>query len=70
MVGGISILNYASRLNIAIIGILLSTVISVLFPKISLLVSERKIDELKIYVRKTVSLIIIFCLPEGFLIKI
>ncbi|WP_427171847.1 murein biosynthesis integral membrane protein MurJ [Fusobacterium nucleatum] len=63
MVGGISILNYASRLNIAIIGILLSAVISVLFPKISLLVSERKIDELKIYVRKTVSLIIIFCLP-------
>lgn len=63
MVGGISILNYASRLNIAIIGILLSTVISILFPKISLLVSERKINELKLYIKKTVNLVIIFCLP-------
>ena len=63
MIGGISILNYASRLNIAIIGILLSTVISILFPKISLLVSERKINELKLYIKKTVNLVIIFCLP-------
>lgn len=44
IIGGISILNYASRLNIAMVSILLTTLLAVLFPKISLLVTEKKYD--------------------------
>lgn len=65
-IGGISVLNYAGKLNIAIIGLFISTIIVVLYPKISLFVVEGRYDSLKNSLKKTISGIILISVPLMF----
>lgn len=61
--GAISLLNYSGRLNSAIYSLTISVILSVLFPKISSLVSENRIQELKIKINYVINIIIIFLIP-------
>ncbi len=62
-VGGISNLNYASVINIAIQDIIIFSIITITFVKISQFVSENKIDELKNMINKALSSILCLITP-------
>lgn len=62
-VGGISNLNYASVINIAIQDIIIFSIITITFVKISQFVSENKMDELKIMINKALSSILCLITP-------
>lgn len=66
MIGGITIINYANRLNIAIISLFVSSIFAVFFPKISSLVAEKKIEEMKKIVKETTVYIFIISIPIVF----
>lgn len=61
--GGISALNYASTLNLFVLGIVASSIITVLFPKISKLAEENKIEEMKKSLSTAINTINLFVLP-------
>jgi putative peptidoglycan lipid II flippase len=61
--GGISSLNYASKLNGTIQAIFISSVVVVLFPAISKMAAEQKMEELKGYIQKAMIIIVLFILP-------
>lgn len=61
--GGISILNYAGKLNIAIIGLFVAGMIDVLYPRIAAVVAAEKYNLLKDYIKKTINIIFLISLP-------
>lgn len=67
VIGGISILNYASRLNLAVVGLLISPVITVLFPKLASCIALKKNNELKEYIEISIGYILIVSLPITFM---
>ena len=67
VIGGISILNYASRLNLAVVGLLISPVITVLFPKLASCIALKKNNELKEYIETSIGYILMVSLPITFM---
>ena len=65
-IGAITILNYSNRLNIAIYSLSIGAVLTILFPKLSLLTAENKIDELKQEIKYSINMIFIFSVPIMF----
>lgn len=61
--GAISILNYSSKLNIAILSLSVTVILGVLFPKIAKLVSSNDMLGLKKQVRQITNFILIFTIP-------
>lgn len=68
--GGVTILNYSSKLNLAISGILISSVLFVFFPKISKLVAKRDIIALKNEISNNVTFTIVTSFPISILILV
>ena len=62
-VGGITALTYSSTLSVVIIGVFVLSINSVLYPKISRLCAENKIDDLKIVLTGAISAINILVMP-------
>jgi putative peptidoglycan lipid II flippase len=62
-VGGIAALNYASTLSVVIIGIFVLSISSVLYPKISKISAENKMDELKIVLSGAIGAVNVMVLP-------
>ena len=65
-IGTITILNYSNRLNVAIYSLSIGTVLTILFPKLSLLASENRINELKQEIKYSINMILIFSFPIMF----
>ncbi len=61
--GGISALNYAGKLNGTIQAIFISSVVAVLFPAISKIAAEEKMDEFKNYLQRAMIVTILFLAP-------
>jgi GT2 family glycosyltransferase len=61
--GGISALNYASKLNGTIQGVFIMSVIAVIFPAMSQMAAGDRLDEMKSYIQKAVMLTILFLIP-------
>lgn len=68
--GGITLLNYSSKLNLAISGILISSLIVVFFPKISKLVAKDDRTTLKNEILNSINFTIIVSVPISILILI
>lgn len=64
VVGGISALNYANRLNITIVGIFALPIATVFYPTISKFVTLNKMDEAKQAISESVIGIIILVVPS------
>lgn len=63
-IGGVSALNYAYRLNGLVQGIFITSIISVLFPKLSKLISEGKITDFKHNIVSTINIMNVFLIPS------
>lgn len=61
--GSISALNYANRLNGFVIGLFITTIVSVLYPEFSKISSKNKSDEFKKLIIKSINIIIILIVP-------
>lgn len=68
--GGITLLNYSSKLNLAISGILISSLLVVFFPRISKLVAKNDRITLKNEILNTISFTMIVSIPISILILI
>lgn len=66
IIGGITLLNYASRLNLAISGIFISSLLVVFFPKVSKLVVQND----KTILKKEIDNVINFCIISSLPISI
>lgn len=64
--GAISILNYSGKLNGAILSLAVMTILNILYPKFSSLVSQNNIDILKEKIKYTINMIFIFAFPIMF----
>ena len=64
--GAITILNYATKLNGAMLSLSVMAILSILYPKFSRLVSENKIDLLKKEIKYIINMIFIFSIPAMF----
>ncbi|KKK36620.1 membrane protein [Mesobacillus campisalis] len=62
-VGGISALNYANTINLVVLGVAVSSITSVLYPKISKMAAAHDMKEMKKYLATGVSAINIIVLP-------
>ena len=62
-IGAITILNYSNRLNMAIYSLSIGAVLTILFPKLSLLTAENKIEKLKQEIKYSINMILIFSFP-------
>lgn len=62
-VGGITALNYSSTLSVVIIGIFVLSISSILYPKISKICAENKMDELKTVLSGAISAVNVMVLP-------
>lgn len=62
--GGISALNYASTLNLFVIGIVVTSIITVLFPKITKLAEEKNIVKMKKTLSYAINAVNLFILPS------
>lgn len=65
-VGSITILNYATKLNGAMLSITVMAILNILYPKFSRLVSENKIDLLKKEIKYIINMVFIFSIPAMF----
>lgn len=63
--GGISSLNYANRIIQVIQGVFISAITTVMYPRISRLAAEKKVESFKITIVKTLKGVIIFVLPAA-----
>ena len=61
--GGISALNYGNNINLIALGIIVASISSVLFPRISKMAVENNIKEMKKYLSETITTINILVLP-------
>lgn len=68
--GGITLLNYSSKLNLAISGILISSLLVVFFPKVSKLVAKDDRITLKNEILNSINFTIIVSVPISILILI
>jgi len=64
--GAITILNYAGKLNGAILSLSIIAILNILFPKFSSLVSQNNIEKLKEQVKYIINMIFIFAFPIMF----
>ena len=64
--GAITILNYSGKLNGAILSLSVLTILNILFPKFSSLVSENNISLLKRQIKYIINMIFIFAFPIMF----
>lgn len=64
--GSITILNYATKLNGAMLSLSVIAILSILYPKFSRLVSENNIKELKEQIKYIINMIFIFSIPTMF----
>ena len=64
--GSITILNYATKLNGAMLSLSVIAILSILYPKFSRLVSENNIMELKEQIKYIINMIFIFSIPTMF----
>ena len=64
--GTITILNYAAKLNGAMLSLSVIAILNILYPKFSRLVSENKIDLLRVEIRHIINMIFIFSIPAMF----
>lgn len=64
--GSITILNYATKLNGAMLSLSVIAILSILYPKFSRLVSENNIEQLKEQVKYVINMIFIFAFPIMF----
>jgi putative peptidoglycan lipid II flippase len=64
-VGGITALNYASTLSVVIIGIFVLSISSVLYPKISKICAENKMEELKSVLSGAISAVNVLVMPAA-----
>ena len=62
-VGGISALNYASRLNEFIQALFVMSIITVIYPSLSKMITSNNIEGLKQTIKESISIIMIFVLP-------
>lgn len=62
-IGGISSLNYASKINGFVQGIFVLSIANIMYPRISKLVAESKTEELKSAVSNSIILIVFFVMP-------
>ncbi|MDF2787346.1 MAG: murein biosynthesis integral rane protein MurJ [Neobacillus sp.] len=62
-VGGITALNYSSTLSVVIIGIFVLSISTVLYPKISKICAEDKMDELKLVLSGAISAVNVMVMP-------
>lgn len=62
--GGISILNYSSRLNLFVQGVFITSLLTILYPKVSGLIAEKKIENVKTALWNTMSQFNIFLIPS------
>lgn len=62
-IGGISALNYATRLNGFVLGLLVSSIAIVIYPPISRMAAEGRREDMKILIKKSVISILILILP-------
>lgn len=65
-VGGISALNYASRLNGSVFAIFVNTISTIIYPLISRKAAENNIDGLKKSVHEAISMISLLLIPASF----
>lgn len=61
--GSISALNYANKLNGFVVGLFIASIVTVIYPMLSQLSSEKNMDQLKNTVTKSVNAIIILIIP-------
>ena len=64
--GTITILNYAAKLNGAMLSLSVIAILNILYPKFSRLVSENKIDLLRVEIKHIINMIFIFSIPVMF----
>ena len=64
--GTITILNYAAKLNGAMLSLSVIAVLNIFYPKFSRLVSENKIDLLRVEIKHIINMIFIFSIPVMF----
>lgn len=64
-IGGISALNYADRLNDFLLGLFVLSIVAVIYPSISRMASEGRLDEFKLLVGKSVNMILLLILPAS-----
>ena len=64
--GAITILNYSGKLNGAILSLAVMTILNILYPKFSSLVSQNNIEILKEKIKYTINMIFIFAFPIMF----
>ena len=62
-VGGITALNYSSTLSVVIIGIFVLSISTVIYPKISKICAENKMDELKSVLSGAISAVNVMVMP-------
>lgn len=63
VVGGISSLNYANRLNLFIQGLFVNSIITAMYPMISLYASNKNFEGIKKTLQESINIITIFVLP-------
>lgn len=61
--GSISALNYASRLNGFVLGLFISSIVTVIYPKLSKLAIDSELDKFKLYISNSINSIIILIIP-------
>ncbi|MFZ3591237.1 murein biosynthesis integral membrane protein MurJ [Bacillus sp. DJP31] len=61
--GGVSALNYATTINLVVLGVIVNSITSVLYPKISKMASENNLQGIHKYLSHAVNFIPIFILP-------
>lgn len=64
-IGGISALSYADRLNDFLQGLFVLSIVAVIYPSISRMASEGRLDEFKLLVGKSVNMMLLLILPAS-----
>ncbi len=66
VIGGISALNYANKVNMLIQGVFVLAIVTVMYPKLTLMFSENKMSEAKKMVSGVINAITFLVLPATF----
>jgi len=65
-IGGISSLNYANRLNGFVQGVFVISVVTVMYPLISKMINQNKMDEFKKYILESIIIMSLIVIPASF----
>lgn len=63
VVGGVSAINYAHKLNLLIEGLFITSVVTIIYPTITTKIVQKKEDELRVEIRKALKIINFFLCP-------